>query len=457
MNNIEQSVFTPTEDIHQEKDGPDFRSFVEKTQQTNLGEVVSREDIPSTLGPFLYSREYKTQYPKVISSALESLFVEYNRAFIPLVAKNREWETDYQFATSEFGTPINYFVQIDMVGIPDEYFYVASGLSETRVREVLRRNTFEIENSMAMYGLLQGIFSHDEERSLFENRFRASLDMIRQKHKMPIALLAVTDQKHQALREIEFGKHQGETLTDDEVRNISGFDRLFGPGEFLQHLERSGGKCGYLLYARTSDPVSKLRKPDTRVDIPLLENAQTRKAVKANAITFNVDNPALDSISPRRINDTKAYLSLMGMGYEIFDLVDLNSPDFRKYLLGQHVDPDKVANGEVSLRAKPLQGTYGCYGHVRGRLPEGEFRRELRRNLLQRGRYVIQPEMPIPTMINSHDGTKYVFIDRNFLFTDGVNKPVFIGGFRSLIPIDSIEAKNGRIHGSSTNVVAEIT
>lgn len=455
MRNIEQSIFTPTEVIHQGKDGLDFKEFVEKSQQTNLGEIQAREDIHSTLSPFLYSREYKSHYPKTVTNALENLFAEYNRAFIPLVSSNRESETDYQFATSELGTPINYFVQVDMVGLPDEYLRMASSLNEVLVREVLRRNIFEIENSMAMYGLLQGIFSNNEGESLFRNRFRASLDEIRQKHNMPIGLLAVTDQKHQALREIEFGKQEDEVLTDDEVRSISGFDKLFGPGEFLRYLEQNGGKCDYLLYARTSDPVFKLRKPDTKVDVPLLENVRTRRIIKANAITFNVDDP-LEFMPPKRINDTKAYLPLMGMGFEISDLIDFNSSDFREYLIKQGIDPDKVVNGEASLRAKPLQGTYGCYGHVRGRLTSGDFRKELRRNLFQRGNYVIQPEMPIPTLINSHDGTEYVFIDRNFLFTDGVNKPVFLGGFRSLMPADSNEAKNGRVHGSSANVVAEI-
>lgn len=455
MKEQEQSTSTPEQGIH--RNGIDFRGLVEQPVEVDMGEILSRDDISSSLRPFLYSAEYRTVYPGVITSALGTLVSEYNCAFIPLVAKNREWETDYQFATSESSTPVNYFVQIDMVGLPDGFLRAVPQLDEAEVCEVLRRNIFEIENSMAMYGLLQGIFSRDGERSIFGNRFRASLDAIRQKYQMPIALLAVTDQKHQSLREIEFGKQEGEALTDEEIKGISGFDRLFGPEDFLQYLEQSGGECGYLLYVRSSDPVSKLKKPDIKVDIPLLEDPRTRRIVKANAITFNIDNPSLDSMSRGRINDTKAYLSPMGMGFEISDQINLDSPDFKEYLIHQGIDPNEVFGGQVSLRAKPFQGTYGCYGHFRGKLTNREFRSELRKNLRLRGRYVIQPELPIPTVRNSRNGAEFVFIDRNFMFTDGINRSVFLGGFRSLMPADSTEARNGRVHGSKLNVHAQIT
>ena len=109
----------------------------------------------------------------------------------------------------------------------------------------------------------------------------------------------------------------------------------------------------------------------------------------------------------------------------------------------------------AAVRTKPMQSSYGCYGHLRGSFADKRLRQELRKNLRERGPYVIQPEMHIPTIINETDGKAYAYIDRNFLaFTNG--QPRFLGGFRSLMPIESKEAQNGRIHGNGSTVWAEI-
>lgn len=431
------------------------RAVVEP-QTARLGEVVVKNDIKSTIGPFFILPEYRIQYTGVVTEALGDLYAEYNRSFRTLVAANREWSTDYQFCMTPDGTPINSWVQIDMVGLPKRFLEASANLSEADVREALRGKIFEIENSLAMYQLLENIFSKGQQDTLFKRKFRASLDELREKHGRQIALMAVTDQKHQAMKESEFGKRAEEPLTDEEVMQLSGFDRFFGPEEFQKYLAENEGECDYLLYARTSDPVAKLRKPSTKVEIPLLEDDRTRRIIKANAITFNVDNPAWESGSPERINDTKAYLEAMGMAYGAGSYEDLNSPEFREYLKSQGIDPFKVESGDARLRAKPMQGAYGCYGHVRGRILEGDFRKDVKRNMRERGPYVIQPEMPTPTIINATDGRAYTYIDRVFFSTDGQNYR-YMGGFRSLMPLDSNEAKQGRIHGNGSTVWAEIT
>lgn len=428
---------------------------IEARDISSLGAVSLREDIKSTLGPFQIYPEYKTTYPQVVTQALENLYAEYNQAFRRLVSTNREWDTDYQYCLAPDGTPINSFVQIDMVGLPAGFLEKAATLREENVREALRGRIFEIENSIAMYSLLEYFFSNGTQDTLFKKRFRAGLDDIRQKYGRPIALLAVTDQKYQAMRETEFGKRDSEPLTDDEVREYSGFDKFFSPKEFRRHIEENDGQSDYLLYVRSSDPVAKMKRPDLVIDEQLLADDNLRRIIKANALTFNIDNPNLPVGDSRRINDTKEYLGAMGMAFTVYYGEDLTSPEFSSYLRSQGVDSTQVESGERLLRAKPMKGTYGGYGHFRGTLRDARFRRDLRDALLKRGSYVVQPELQNPTITNKDDGRSYMYIDRVFFRSDGQNYQ-FMGGERTLMPIDSIEAQNNRVHGNSSSVYAEI-
>lgn len=425
----------------------------ETAHRTDLGKIAARHDIPSSEGPFLYTKEYGVEYSFAIKKGLSDIVADYNHSFIPLVNSNRESETDYQFATSHTGHPINFFVQIDMVGLPEDFLLSSAAMNQDSIQRRLRSNIFEIENSVAMYGMLQQIFSGETGQSGFKERYTTALKRIRQIHGREIALLAVTEEKYRSLRETEFGKTGDEPLTNTQVKDVSGFDRLFGPEEFFQYLQENDGQCEYLLYARTSDPISKLRKPNMQIDAPLLEDEETRRIIKANSITLNIDNPY--STTSEKINDTKAYLPLLGMGYEVGDSADLDSEGAHEYLLGQQAD-QFAKQTDTIVRAKPLKGFYGCYGHLRGDITSTEFRSELRRGIRQRGKYVIQPEMPASKLIDSQDGKEYVYIDRNFLFSDGVSAPMFLGGFRLMLPADSTEAQNGRIHGNRESVLAEI-
>ncbi len=442
----------------------------------NLGPIVERQDIPSSLAPFRVLPDYKVRYPKVIVAALGDLFAEYNAAFEPLVEANREWKTDYRFAVTPDGVPANFAVQVDMVGLTEEFLRNAAKMPQKDVRETLRGMIFEIENSLAMYSLLEGGFAWNSRESFFKARYRAVLEDIRRRTSRPIALLAVTDQKLEAMRASEFGKSEGEALTDAEVHKLSGFDRLFGPAEFRGHLEQRGG-CEYLLYVRSSDPVAKLKRPDTAVDHPLLADAAMRRVIKECSVTFNIDDPFWPVGDSRRINDTKWYMPPMGMAYSVVHEEDLWTPTFAAHLAkgkpyaeweSERLStgfvaflesfgscPNEVEEGQRAVRLKPAQGTYGCYGHVSGPLPEGRVRRDLRRGLKDRGPYVAQPELQCPVVINE-TGKEFVFIDRNFLGLVG-DEIRFLGGFRSLMPLDSTEAKNGRNHGSHHTVWAEIT
>lgn len=418
------------------------------------GNIVECKGIRSVLGPFRILPDYKIIYPEVVIKALCNLYNEYNQAFAPLVAANREWETDYNLCMLD-GFPVNWCVQIDMVGLQKRDLEKLAGMPEIEVRKILRKRIFEIENSIAMYQLLEKMFAGNGNgsNSYFKTRFCAVLDHIRQRFGRPIALLAVTEEKYEAMLASEFGKHSGDRITDQEVKDLSGFDAFFGPQQFREYLAANNGQCEHLLYIRSSDPISKLKNPALKINHTLFSDSDVRQMVKANALTFNVDAPEMEYV--KRINDTKDYMNQMAMAFPIASLDDLGSDEFRGYLTVQGIDPVDVISGKAAIRCKPAKCTYGCYGHVSGVLTDRKFRKELEKNLYLRGYYIVQPEMVTPIVVSSSEDIKYTFIDRNFF---GIinGKPVFLGGFRNLMSLDSTEAKNGRIHGNKGAVWAEI-
>jgi hypothetical protein len=256
----------------------------------DLGEIRPIQGVRTTLELGKVA-SHAVQYPGVVVEALAELFSEYNRQFQPLVQANREFATDYRYAKDSDGQFVNAFVQIDMLGLPPQFLKRAAGLDRGVVKEVLRHSIFEIENSLAMYQLLEKALSATSGPSLFSMRFRRGLDDLRRQHRRPIMLLAVTAEKFEAMRASEFGKAPGESLSHDEVREMSGFDGLLGPDQFKQHLAANGGRCEYLLYVRSSDPPSKLRYPRAQVGSELLEDSQLRRIIKENSLTFNIDAP----------------------------------------------------------------------------------------------------------------------------------------------------------------------
>ena len=477
-----------------------LKDLQKEPEQLSLGPAYVRTDIPSSLGPFIAHPHHRVKYPDRVISALGHLYQDYNRAFRPLIDKNQEWETDYQYARNSHGDPVNSFVQIDMNGLPNHFLRLCEQLTTEELTDALRNNIFEYENSLAMYGLLQRIFGYPDRISKFRVGFRHGLDAIRAKHDKKIALLAVTDQKYNAMITSEFGKEEGDSISDNEVKQISGFDRFFGPRDFLEYIRSNGGNSDYIIYARTSEPVSKLKDPSLQVDTPLLEDPEIRRIIKANAITFNIDNPEWDSKDDRKINDTKAWMPTLEMAYHIDCVASLYSNDFRDHLLDQginlediaagnisqahrralgeiftrfpsnlllsnsfidhlitrDIDPHLVATGQLDLRFKPEIASYGAYGHERGPINRLKTFNAVAAEVNLRGSYVVQPEMVVPTIVNEDESKSYIFIDRNFMNTLDNEEHHFIGGFRSLMPSDSIEAKKGRVHGNSNTRWVEI-
>lgn len=423
-------------------------NFEQLSQAVDMGPTRLIQDPESTMGPFLTHPEYVTKYPERVIQVLGDIYQAYNRAFTPLINANREQFTDYRYCFDAEGFPINYFVQIDMVGLTPQFIDASSRMTDEDLDNSLRAHIFEIENSLAGYGPLSRMFSTEGNDTLFNRQFRRSLNDLREMAEKPIALLAVTKEKQAAMMESEFGRVSSDDLSDYDCARLSGFDRFFGPDDFRKYVEQNNGNCDYLLYARTSQPLANLRKPGSIAVDSLLRDDFYRGLIRGNSITMNIDHPDWSPGDPRRINDTKAYLPIMGMGLQIENVNEINpeSEIFLNFLSSQGFDLSQLSPRTIMLRAKPLDDSYGCYGHVRGSHQKKKFRQELRKNMESRGNYIIQPEKATPIVVDPYTGQEYTYIDRNFFsFTNG---PQFMGGFRSLMPLDNAEARNGRVHGN---------
>jgi hypothetical protein len=406
----------------------------------DLGPFHTAPNIQSSLGPFR-ALTNRIRYPEVVVQALIQLYQEYNHAFKGLVQSGMEWPTDYRYCN-----PANFVVQMDMVALPQPLLDELAHRPFPEVVEFLRLRLFEIENSVAMYQLLERICYPDEQSSFLKPRWRATLDGVRHRTGLPIALLAVTDEKYWAMAASEFGMPEGVRPTADQVRELSGFDAFYGPDEFMQLVAARGEDIGTLLYVRASDPPAKLRKPGLVVEHPLLANPDYRRIIRAHTVTVNIDNPAGDR--SYWINDAKSYAPEIGLGYAISTWDDLLEPAFGEYLALHNIELTSVHEGQVMLRGKPLVASYGAYGHVRGLMTARSFRTDLRLGLRQRpGGYLIQPEMTVPVILNTATGIEAGAIDRVWVGLIG-NDPGMLGAFRNYMPTNTVEFQRGRIHGN---------
>lgn len=473
------------EEIDTDKNIKEITEFLNKSienyKNIDLGKVDIK-NIETILSDGKYERyfEYKIKYPSIIVKSLVDLYQEYNNAFKVLIEKNREWETDYQYCLDENNSPINYGIQIDMIALPEEFINYCQDKNPPKnvIKEVLRHKIFELENSLAMYDLSQSIFEDSEKKSNIRTGFREMLDAIRKKTGKKIILLAVTEGKFYGMLSTEFGKTEKGILKEEEVQKRTGFDNFWGPDDFLQHLRENKGNCNVLLYVRSSDSIEKLKKPDLKIPNPLLEDEGIRKQIKANTITLNIDNPTDNNYS-HKINDTKEYMLYMDMCFLCNSKEDIlhekylqylqlsksknqyQGPYFNdkfvQYLLKNNISLEQIQKGNVILRAKPEKGTYGCYGHARGKVTDADkFRKPFFDGLKKRGNYVIQVEMPVLKIKNNQTDETFISMDRNFL-TTGKNGEIHFCGLRFLEDESSPEAKKGNIHGSKYMRVAEIS
>ena len=405
----------------------------------NLGirEAVS---LHSALGPFLFAPEYVTTVPLPVVNAIGELVEMNTDTFAHFVSRNTEGDRlAYQHTVVPQRGMVEPFFQVDMVAINQQLLTDAPLLEPSEIVQQLKQTIFEFEPNLAMYELIQ---TFGGAGALGRN-FRADLDILRQRHGKPIAILAPTKEKFAAVLFTEFGVHDSQEVSPETLRQIvqesSGFDTVLGPDDFINHLNERNGDCDFLLYVRPSDPVAKLKDPTTTVDEPLLGDDQIRMIIRRNAITLIIDNPEWGMTDPRRIKDSKVALPLLGMGQSIRTANHLHLLD----------------SGSGLLRAKPRAGVFGAYGQ---KIIDGKneaHRAWLGEKIQKRGPYIVQPEMEPTMIVDPATAERFLAMDRMF-FSMVSGRSTFMGGIRILIPVESSNARNGRLHGSDDMISAPI-
>lgn len=484
----------------------------EKPSYANLGIPECIRTIPSLYisqeDRVVRNREFwrfpeVTIYPSSLVEAFKIILTNYSTAFDKLVKLRQERINPNCYNPAKLdGNYFNFGFQIDLKGLPPDFLdeIRRGNYSPEQIAESLRYFIFEIENSLAMYGLMRGIFSSTDSNysplSFFGVNFDAAVRKWEEYHKQPLFLGTVTPEKFQAMLLSEFGTTQVDNLTPDKIRLLSGFSGFLGPEELEQRIKDESIE-DFMLYMRTSYPVSWLKNPQMGISIPLLEDPETLEAVRKRAVTFNVDNqnevelfmkflqqqeqherqyvfhysnmdgvffelPGGSIYLPSFLNDTKEALVLMGLVLPVGNLEsicqELEFKDERgKKRIGYEFNSNLGISPEDEIRVKPLWFHYGGYGHVRGRITDGDVRGEIRRNLKKRGPYVLQKEIPPTIIINKNNAKQYEIIHRLFFTFDPQDgRFKFIGGLLNALPSDTEETKRGRIHGNKQAVWGEI-
>lgn len=442
----------------------------------------------------------KIVYPPELIEALIIILNEYTNSFDKMIRVKQG--NDYYQPASFNGKFVNFGFQIDMRALPPDFLEEAKKMPPLELASFLKKVIYEIENSLAMYSLMRGLFGNFKEyssKTFLGINFNTALELWKNYHEKKLVLGAVTIEKFESMLMWEFGispENFGRLSLEElrkRVKLLSGFDDFYGPVQLGRvNLE------DVILYMRTSYPISWLKKPE-EISIPLLQDPEKLALIRNRAITFNVDNPKevnflltlqnleivfdkgngfgliitdaqkrhlenlgllhrviKDIFYPTIINDTKEALVLMGIAFPLTrcEDINLNNPLFREFLESRGENPD---NPTMRLRIKPAWLHYGGYGHKRGRWNEQEFRRRLKKSLQTRGPYVVQPEIPPLIFKNESNKIEYAANDQMFFLYDPlVGEYKFAGGQRISLPVESEEARRGRIHGNRQTVWAEI-
>jgi len=428
--------------------------------------TIEREEFPYIFrDEQLLHKEAKwlrKEYPGNVKLALADIYSDYVKEYQRLVELS--WNT-YPMSLNKEGIFYIPFIQIDMVYLPENFLQAAKNSTPQALKAVLKPFIFEIESSIAYYELLSSIGSNNtSERNWFANWLQKQLDQVRQDTGKKVSLLVTSQSKYQSVKELEFGVAALAPLVDQRVREKSWFDSLIWPDEFIDYFRMKLSDT--LFYVRASSDANELKSPNNEATKNILEDEEYRNFIRQNSITTNIDNPN----TPFPINDTKKYMKNMGLWF-FFNSVDsiiseealdyiqrwkdfskftgkLYTQELEQYLLAIWVDVDTIKKGELTFRCKPVEWSYGAYGHVRLRIQDAKSRKKLREAMLSRWQYILQVEHQAPLILNTSNRKLYKWIDRIFMSMDREWNIKFMQWFINIIPADNDEAKKNNIHWS---------
>lgn len=458
-------------------------------QNNEEAEIIYQlSGIPSDEAPF-HILDKSLILEKELVESLAAIYQEFQDKF-KLPKEAREFDTDYQYSLAK-GTAMP-AVQIDMAALSPDEIQAALKMSTTERHDFLIGKIFEIEGSIAAYGMLSNLFNQTAAKNINSSdwgvNWRKMIDSYRTTYQKPVVLLAASQEKYESMLGYEFGLTAEQIAaglhpTPEQVKLITGFDDYWGPAAYQNYVEQLPAWTGQnlpaehpLLYVRASNPVEKMKDPSFELKDSILDNPKLRQLIRAFSLTTNIDNPSAPFSS--HVNDTKSYMSAMNLAFE----VNLEDPDvklwisnqtnsngsgslklmgknkdntfilrLRDFLVSRGIDPE----GDFYLRAKPMVDVFGGYGQLKLKFQSGRPGKMniLEREMLQRGPYVLQPELISNSRIDAA-ATEHREIWRLFfgsLATEPENKQIFpIAGLVNSIPATSIEirGKVERVHGN---------
>lgn len=436
-------------DVHSEAQRliRELNSSVSRGECVDLGPVVQRHDIKSSLSPFNTFGVHQEMSINLVDAYID-LLREHNDVMQKTIQRNIENGTDYQYINFD-GRIINPFAQIDTRGLPQDFLDSIESVSPQVLKEMLRLGgVFEVEVSIAWSKMI------GELNRQFKAGFNATLDFFRRKYNKEIAILGVEEDKYIGICKSEYGAENppdnGIFITGDD-----GFDAVVGPKGLRELIRKYGDDLPYLFYVRPSLSPATLKEEGTR-PYGILNDKDMRRIIRAHAITPNVDNP--DSDWSMRLNDSKAPQGPMGLALVVAQENLGKKNEFEKrlrnFLLYRGFSEEDINTEKIVLRVKPGIDSYGGYGQSERKnhkLIYEVIDAELKKN----NPLVLQPDMPTPQLHNLSNGEEYKYIHRIFV-SDPAIGGLFLGGMQNLMPTTSRELKGKgrleRIHGNASAV-----
>ncbi len=457
----------------QNPDIREFRNLLKRSltdKQNACFETVERDDLL-----YIFKEErlkhkeavgLKKEYPENVKIALGDIYNEYIEEYQRLVKLS--WNS-YPKSLNKRWKIIIPFIQIDMVYLPESFLEAIKNCNPWFIKEVIKPFIFEIESSVAYYELLSKIWTriwikNSDNQWWFANWFHELLDNIRSNTWKKISLLVTSKSKYKSIKEFEFWIAASDILNDADVREKSGFDSIIWPDEFINYFRRKVSDT--LFYVRSSTDASELKSWSMEGTDNLIDNEEYRTFIRSYSITTNIDEPG----SAFPINDTKKYMKNMGLWF-LFDSIEsiiseeaidyikqwkdfskftgrFYTKELEKYLFAIWVDESMIKKGEITFRCKPVEWSYGAYGHVRLKIQDAKSRRKLRDSMIWKWQYILQVEHLAPLLVNTSNGKEYRWIDRIFMSMDRDGRIKFMQWFTNIIPADNDEAKKNNIHWS---------
>lgn len=141
-----------------------------------------------------------------------------------------------------------------------------------------------------------------------------------------------------------------------------------------------------------------------------------------------------------KLNNLLKKFNLPSLDFENLEQFSVSpfNTEFEQFLKSRGVTIDKILEGNVTFRGKPLTDAYGCYGHLpKENILDLNFFKRIQKEMNERGGYVFQVEMPqcivkdsTPVFDeNNLPSTKFI----DFLKTIQINKEQIETALDSLI------------------------